>query len=83
MAAITVRNLPDEIHRALKARAKARGRSTEAEVRAILIDTTAPVFEVRLGSLLADIGREAQEAGPGPELEIERDRTATDPIDFE
>ena len=36
MAMLTVRNLPDEVHRALRVRAALRGRSTEAEVRAIL-----------------------------------------------
>lgn len=78
MAAITVRNLPDETHRALKARAQANGRSTEAEIRAILVDVTAPVFEIRLGSLLADIGRDA--GGDG--LVVERDVTDSEPPDF-
>ena len=36
MAAILVRNLPDPTLRALKARARSHGRSTEAEIRAIL-----------------------------------------------
>lgn len=38
MAAITVRGLDDEVHRALSRRAKAHGRSMEAEVRHILTD---------------------------------------------
>lgn len=38
MAAITVRGLDDEVHRALMKRAKAHGRSMEAEVRHILTD---------------------------------------------
>ena len=36
MATVTVRNLPDPIHRALRVRAAEHGRSMEAEVRAIL-----------------------------------------------
>lgn len=36
MRVITVRNLPDETHRALRLRAAQHGRSTEAEVRDIL-----------------------------------------------
>lgn len=36
MAAVTIRNLPEEIHRALKMRAAQHNRSTEAEMRAIL-----------------------------------------------
>ncbi|MYF07277.1 MAG: plasmid stabilization protein, partial [Rhodospirillaceae bacterium] len=42
MAMLTVRNLPDEVHRALRVRAALRGRSTEAEVRAILAETVLP-----------------------------------------
>lgn len=36
MAMLTVRNLPDEVHRALRVRAAQNGRSMEAEVRQIL-----------------------------------------------
>ena len=36
MAAVTIRNLSDETHRALKVRATPHNRSTEAEIRAIL-----------------------------------------------
>ncbi|MFT4296912.1 MAG: antitoxin [Micropruina sp.] len=78
MAAITVRGLSDETHRALKARAAAHRRSTEAEVRAILDAAVAPPDRVRLGSLLAGIGREAG----GVDLDISRDRTPSEPIDL-
>ncbi|MDP2369520.1 FitA-like ribbon-helix-helix domain-containing protein [Rhodoferax sp.] len=71
MASITVRNLPDETHRALRMRAALAGRSTEAEVRAILESAARPEGRVKLGSLLAEIG---QQAG-GFNLEIERDKT--------
>lgn len=59
MAVITVRNLPDEVHRALRARAVLNGRSTEAEVRAILTDTLLPEGRTALGTLLTAIGRRA------------------------
>ncbi len=36
MAMLTVRNLPDDVHRALRVRAAQHGHSTEAEVREIL-----------------------------------------------
>ena len=36
MAILTVRNVPDEVHRALRLRAAEHSRSTEAEVREIL-----------------------------------------------
>lgn len=35
MAMLTVRNLPDEIHRALRIQAAHNGRSMEAEIQAI------------------------------------------------
>ncbi|NMT62783.1 FitA-like ribbon-helix-helix domain-containing protein [Marinobacter orientalis] len=36
MAMLTVRNLPDEVHKALRVKAAINGRSMEAEARAIL-----------------------------------------------
>lgn len=76
MAGIVVRNLSDETHRALKARATAHGHSMEAEVRAILDAAVAP--PVRIGTLLMDI---VHETG-GVEIEIERDRTPHEPLDL-
>jgi plasmid stability protein len=60
MAMLTVRNLPDEVHRALRVRAALHGHSMEAEVREILESAVSPEGRVKLGSLLADIGRQAQ-----------------------
>lgn len=78
MAAITIRNLPDETHRALKARAAANNRSTEAEVREILTAAVTPQQRVRLGSLLAAIGADTGH----PEIDVPRDQTSREPIDF-
>lgn len=69
MASVTVRNLPDETHRALRVRAAMHGLSTEAEIRAILENAVRPECRIKLGSLLAEIGRELG----GVDLEIERD----------
>lgn len=77
MSAITVRNLSDETHRALKARAVAHQRSTEAEVRAILDAAVASPDRPRLGTLLAAIGRET-----GADLDITRDQTDREPLDL-
>jgi plasmid stability protein len=60
MAMLTVRNLPDEVHRALRVRAALHGHSMEAEVREILEAAVAPEGRVKLGSLLADIGKQAK-----------------------
>lgn len=79
MASVTVRNLPDETHRALRVRAATHGRSTEAEIRAILESAVHPEGRIKLGTLLAEIGREAG----GIDLEIERDKTPTEPMSFE
>jgi len=59
MSAITVRNLPHEVHRALRIRAARHGRSTEAEVRDILEQAVPPGGRLKLGTTLAGIGREA------------------------
>lgn len=57
MAILTVRNIPDEVHRALRVRAAGHGRSTEAEVRAILESAVMPEERVRMGDALAALGR--------------------------
>ncbi len=60
MASLTIRNLPDDVHRALRVRAARNGNSTEAEVRAILKQAVKPEGRVKLGSILAEIGREVK-----------------------
>jgi plasmid stability protein len=57
MPSVTVRNLPDEVHRAIRVRAARHGRSIEAELREILESAVRPQGRVKLGSLLAEIGR--------------------------
>ena len=57
MSAVTIRNISDETHRALKSRAVKNARSTEAEIRAILDEAVRPADRVKLGSLLHEIGR--------------------------
>jgi len=59
MARLRTRNLPDEVHRALRVRAAQHGRSTEAEVRDILEQAAKPEGRLKLGSMLASIAREA------------------------
>ena len=51
--------MPDEVHRALRVRAALRGRSTEAEVRALLAETVLPEGRAALGTLLTAAGRRA------------------------
>ncbi len=76
---VTIRNLSAETHRALKLRAASAGRSTEAEIRWILNQAVQPQQQVKLGSLLADLG----EQSGGVSLEIDRDQTViTQPVSF-
>jgi plasmid stability protein len=60
MAMLTIRNIPDEVHRALRVRAAQHGRSMEAEVRDILAAAMSPEGRLKLGTLLAGIGRQAR-----------------------
>jgi len=84
MAMLTVRNLPVEVHRALRVRAAQHGHSMEAEVREILESTVAPEGRVKLGSLLADIGRRAKLTNEEFDVfEQVRDKTPTRPVNFE
>lgn len=84
MAMLTVRNLPDEVHRALRVRAAQHGHSMEAEVREILESAVAPEGRVKLGSLLADIGRQARLTDEEfAVFEQVRDKTPTRPPNFE
>lgn len=76
MSSVTVRNLPDATHRALKLRAAQHGRSTEAEIRLILEDAVAQ--KVGLGSALAAIGRSLG----GVDLNLQRDKRPIKPATF-
>ena len=84
MATLTVRNLPDEVHRGLRVRAAEHGRSTEAEVRSILAGAVKPPQRLRMGDALATLGREV---GLNDEdctaLDSMRDNTPAEPLSFE
>lgn len=53
MAILTVRNVPDDVRRALRVRAARHGRSREAEVREIHAAAVKPEKFVRVGETLA------------------------------
>ncbi|NTF59439.1 FitA-like ribbon-helix-helix domain-containing protein [Rhizobium rhizogenes] len=85
MPSITIRNVPDEVHRAIRVRAAIHGRSTEAEIRSILEQAAKPEGRLKLGSLLTSIAREA---GGLTDTEAERfnqlrDKTPAEPMSFE
>jgi plasmid stability protein len=60
MPSVTVRNVPDEVHRAIRVRAAQHGNSIEAEMRDILETAVKPQGRVKLGSLLSEIGRKVK-----------------------
>ena len=88
MAAVTIRNLSDEAHRALKLRAARHNRSTEAEMRAILEAAVLPEGRLKLGTAMAEIGRKhgitnADVEALDQTLEQVRDRRPAEPMSFD
>ena len=80
MATLTVRNLPDKTHRALRVMAAAHGRSTEAEVRDILARAVNPPGRLRMGDALAELGHRLGLTNADVEmLEQTRDRSPAQP----
>lgn len=85
MPSITIRNVPDEVHRAIRVRAAMHGRSAEAEIRDILEQAAKPEGRLKLGSLLASIAREAGGLTDAEAEQINqlRDKTPAEPVRFE
>jgi plasmid stability protein len=88
MAAVTIRNLSEETHRALKIRAAKHNRSTEAEMRAILEAAVRPEGRLRLGTALSATSREMGLTNADIEaleqtIEQVRDRRPAEPMTFE
>lgn len=84
MAMLTIRNLPDDVHRALRVQAARHGRSTEAEVREILTVAAKPDSRVRLGDALAALGRQIGLTHEDVELlQPARDQTPAEPPRFD
>ncbi|MCC7128620.1 MAG: hypothetical protein IT192_07380 [Microbacteriaceae bacterium] len=83
MAVLTVRNVPEEVHRALRVRATQHGHSAEAEVRAILSEALIPQNRVRLGTALSSLGRDLELTDEEIDaLEASRDRRPAEPPNF-
>lgn len=84
MPAVTIRNLSDETHRALRVRAAHHGRSTEADIRDIIEVAARPPERVKLGSLLMAIGRAAELSDSDVDaLQKSRDKTPAEPMTFQ
>ncbi|MEQ8813841.1 MAG: plasmid stabilization protein [Thalassobaculum sp.] len=84
MAAVTIRNLSEEAHRALKVRAARHNRSTEAEMRAILEAAVRPEGRLLLGTALSKASRKLGLTNADIEaLEQIRDARPAEPMRFE
>lgn len=84
MPALTIRNIPDDIHRGLKALAAQHGRSAEAEVREIIAAAVKPTERQLVGSALAGIwGRVGMTDHEAKIIEAARDREPAKPMSFD
>lgn len=81
---MTIRNLFDGTHREVSERAACHGCSTEAEIRDILEAAVRPSGRMKLGSLLAAIGRDVEMSNNDVDaLQQQGDRTPAVPVTFE
>jgi antitoxin FitA len=84
MAMLTIRNLPEDVHRALRVQAALHGNSTEAEVRAILTSVVKPEHRIRLGDALAALSQTVGLVNADFEIfEQVRDKVPAEPLRFE
>jgi plasmid stability protein len=84
VAAVTIRNLSDEAHRAFKVRAAQHKRRTEAEIRAILEAAVRPEGRLRIGAALAQMSRQIGLTNADVEaLEQARDSRPAEPVRLE
>lgn len=79
---VTIRNIPVEVHRAIRVRAAQNGRSLQAEMWEILNDAVKPEGRVRLGDLLANIGSEVRLTDEEVVL-FERDQSPARAVSFD
>ena len=70
MAALTIRNMSDELKRGLRRRAAANDRSMEEEARVILRDAIEPPLGGELGT---SIRQEVERLGGGIDFELPAD----------
>jgi plasmid stability protein len=76
MATMTVRNLPDDVHRRVRLYAAERGFSVEEAARRILDEATRPAEQ--LGDVVTAFARACSADFP----DTQRDRTPIEPVDF-
>lgn len=60
MWSVTIRNLPDEVHKAIRTRAVQHGHSMQDELYDILVHAVNPAARPKLGDLLESIGQKVK-----------------------
>ena len=81
MRAVTIRDVPEEVHRAIRVRAALHGRTLQAEMLDILGQAVKPEGRVKLGDLLVEIGKKINLTDE--ELSnFERDSSPAGTVDF-
>ena len=68
MPSVTIRNVPDEVYRAIRAQAALKGRSLEAELLDIIARAARPEHRIRFGSMMAGLSR--RDGGLSEELAV-------------
>ena len=71
--AVTIRGIPEEVHRAIRVR---------AEMREILTNAVKPKDRVKLGDLLADIGKEVKLSNEEMVI-FERNKSPASSVNFD
>ena len=81
MATMTIRNIPDDVYRAIRVRAALNDRSAEAEVRAVLEELVEPMSGTDLAQALLEFGRQVGLTDEEHAL-FERDKSPAREIDL-
>ena len=79
MGNMSIRNIPEEAYNALKIQAAKNGRSTEAEVRAMIEEVAVSSRSGGFGTRLQNCFKDVE----GDELDFPRDKTPAEPMVFE
>ena len=80
--AVTIRGIPEEVHRAIRVRAEKHGHSLQAEMREILTNAVKSKDRVKLGDLLADIGKEVKLSNEEMVI-FERNKSPASSVNFD
>lgn len=84
MPSLSLRNIPNEMHLALRARAIQNNRSMEAELRSILKEALIPKENIKLGSLLYNIVQDSEiEEDIAEIISLQRKGSFSRAVDFE